>query len=190
MAPKTIGKTTEAKYRRRFEEGYDAYDLDYYKWMKYNHPVEAETWIKSAIRTEDANNVEKSISSAGNTDQAPESETTKDSCKNPGPSKPSEQLKYISRFLVQAIPAAKEKDKGAPKRISGGQAFTRAECIMFLEEKEAQKQKDQEEKQNDQEEKHKDQKEKQKKKEEREKKRKGKEKENGKSKKSKKTLRM
>ena len=40
--------------------------------------------------------------------------------KNPGPSKPSEQLKYISRFLVQAIPLSKEKDKAAPKRISGG----------------------------------------------------------------------
>ena len=87
MAPKAI-ETTEAKYRRQFEEGYDVYDLEYYKWMKYNHPVEAETWIKSAIRTEDANNVEKSISSTGNTDQAPESETTEKSCENPEPSKP------------------------------------------------------------------------------------------------------
>ena len=99
MAPKAIDETTEAKYRRRFEEGYDVCDLEYYKWMKYNHPVEAETSIKSAIRTEDANSVEKPISSTGNIDQAPESATTEKSYKNPGPSKPSEQLKYISRFL-------------------------------------------------------------------------------------------
>ena len=49
-----------------------------------------------------------------------------------------ERLKYISRFLVQAIPASKEKDKAAPRWISGGQAFTSAECIKFPEEKEAQ----------------------------------------------------
>ena len=35
----------------------------------------------------------------------------------------------------------------APKRINGGWAFTSAECIKFLEEKEAQKQKDKEKKQ-------------------------------------------
>ena len=35
------------------------YDPEYYKWMKYNHPVEAATWIMSAIRTEDANDAEK-----------------------------------------------------------------------------------------------------------------------------------
>ena len=48
--------------------------------MKYNHSVEAETKIKSAI------NVERPMSSMGNTDQGYESETTE---KNPGPSKPS-----------------------------------------------------------------------------------------------------
>lgn len=84
------------------------------------------------------------MSSTGNTDQGSEVETTE---KNPGPSQPSEQLKYISRFLVQAVPVPKEKDKTAPKWISGGRAFTSAECIKFLEEKEAQKQKDEEEKQ-------------------------------------------
>ena len=63
------------------------YDPDYHKWMKYNHSVEAETWIKSA------NNVERPMLSMGNTDQGSELETTE---KNPGPSKPSERLKlYI-----------------------------------------------------------------------------------------------
>ena len=162
MDATAIDETTEAKYRRRFEEGYDVYDPEYYKWMKYNHPVEAETWIK---------NVGRPMSSTGNTDQGSEVETTE---KNPGPSQPSEQLKYISRFLVQAVPVPKEKDKTAPKRISGGRAFTSAECIKFLEEKEAQKQKDEEEKQ--------------KRKEERERKRKAREEERGKSKKQKKNI--
>ena len=104
LAPKAIDKTTEAKYRRRFEEGYDVYDPEYYKWMKHNHPVKAEAWIKSAIRTEDASNVEKPISSTGNTDQSPESETTqKKSCENPGSSKPKAinkltEAKYRRRF--------------------------------------------------------------------------------------------
>lgn len=61
------------------------YDPEYYEWMKIAHPAEAEAWIKS---------VEQPISSTG---QAPESETTEKSCETPGPSKPSEQYKYISR---------------------------------------------------------------------------------------------
>ena len=91
--------------------------------------MEDETWIKSA------NNVERPMSSMDNTDQGSESKTTE---KNTGPSIPSEQLNYISRFLVQAIILPKEKEKAAPKRISGGKAYTNAECIKFLEEKEAQ----------------------------------------------------
>ena len=152
MAPKAIDQTTEAKYGRRFEEGYDINDPEYYKWMRYNYPVEAETWIKSAIRKEDANDVEKPVSSTGNTEQTPESETTEKSCENPGPlqpksgehpgpTKPLEQLKHISRFLVQVIQVPKEKDKVTPKLISGGRALTSMECTKFLEEKEAQKRK-------------------------------------------------
>ena len=83
------------------------------------------------------------------------------------------QYKYISRFLVQVIPAPKEKDdKEKPQRISGGRAFTSEDCIKILEEKAAKKQKEMEEKH--------------KKKEERERKRKAREEEKGKSKKQRK----
>ena len=56
---------------------------------------------KSAIRTEDADDAEQPMSSMGNTiptNQASESEITE---KDSGPSKPSEQLKYIRRFLLR-----------------------------------------------------------------------------------------
>ena len=82
MAPEPIDEATQ-KYIKRFEEGYDVYDQEYYEWMKHNHPVEAATWIKSVIRTEDASDAaEKPTSSTGNTistNQASELET---SCEN------------------------------------------------------------------------------------------------------------
>ena len=65
----------------------------------------------SAIRTENAKNVEKPMSSTGNTNQTSKSETTERSCKNPGPTKPLKQLKCISRSIVKAIPVPKERIK-------------------------------------------------------------------------------
>ena len=45
--------------------------------------------------------------STGDTNQTSESETTEKSCKNLGPTKPSKQLKCISRSIVKAIPKNK-----------------------------------------------------------------------------------
>lgn len=76
------------------------------------------------------------MSSMDNTipiNQASELEITEKHCENPGPSKPSEQLKYIRWFLKQVIPTPKEKIK-------------QHLCIKLLEKKEAQKQKCLEEK--------------------------------------------
>ena len=60
--------------------------------------------------------------------------------------KQEEELKYISKFLVQSVPAAKCDPKPA-QRVSGARLFTSEECIRMLEEKEAEKKRKEEEKQ-------------------------------------------
>ena len=60
--------------------------------------------------------------------------------------KQEEELKYISKFLVQSVPAAKSDPKPA-QRVSGARVFTSEECIRMLEEKEAEKKRKEEEKQ-------------------------------------------
>ena len=147
-----VDRVTEAKYIKRLEEGYNIYDTQYYKWLKFNHPLEAVTWIKSAVGREqlpDAGPVTgKGVSSGEIPGPLQTRGTDVSSGEIPGPSRmASEGLNYISRFLVQVIPGPKEKSDSAPKRISGGRAFTSAECIKLLEQKEIEKQKAAEEKQ-------------------------------------------
>ena len=58
-----------------------------------------------------------------------------------------EELKYISKFLVQSVPAAK-CDPKPTQRVSGARVFTSEECIRKLEEKEAEKKRKEEKQQN------------------------------------------
>ena len=58
--------------------------------------------------------------------------------KTTGTKKQEEELKYISKFLVQSVPTVK-CDPKPTQRVSGARVFTREECIRVLEEKEAEK---------------------------------------------------
>ena len=60
--------------------------------------------------------------------------------------KQEEELKYISKFLVQSVPAAK-CDPKPTQTVSGARVFTSEECIRKLKEKEAEKKRKEEEKQ-------------------------------------------
>ena len=46
-----------------------------------------------------------------------------------------QELKYISKFLVWSVPAAKS-DPTQTQRVSEARVFTREECVRVLEEKE------------------------------------------------------
>ena len=39
------------KYTRRYEEGYNIYDAQYYTWLQHTHPSYAKTWYQTAVKT-------------------------------------------------------------------------------------------------------------------------------------------
>ena len=88
----------------------------YYKWLAANHPDDAKQWDKKHQELQKQEEKEK------------------------------EELKYISKFLVQYVPATKSDPKPT-QRVSGARVFTREECIRKLEEKETEKKRKEEQKQ-------------------------------------------
>ena len=71
---------------------------------------------------------------------------TSPACGSAGPEH-SGELRYISKYLVQFVPATKPKDKtSAAKRVSGARVLTSAKCAAILQEREEKKRKEQEEK--------------------------------------------
>ena len=38
------------KYTRRYEEGYNIYDPQYYTWLQHTHPDYAKAWYKTAVK--------------------------------------------------------------------------------------------------------------------------------------------
>ena len=39
------------KYTRRYEEGYNIFDAQYYAWLQHAHPSYAKTWYQTAVKT-------------------------------------------------------------------------------------------------------------------------------------------
>ena len=98
-----------------FEQCYKAGFDQYYKWLAANHPDDAKQWNKKQQELQKKEEQQK------------------------------EELKYISKFLIQYVPATKSDPKPT-QRVSGARVFTREECIRKLEEKEAEKKRREEEK--------------------------------------------
>ena len=58
----------------------------------------------------------------------------------------NDELRYISKYLVQFVPNAKPKNKEEVVRISGARVLTSDRCAAILKEREEKKQKEKEEK--------------------------------------------
>ena len=39
------------KYTRRYEEGYNIFDAQYYAWLQSTHPSYAKRWYQTAVKT-------------------------------------------------------------------------------------------------------------------------------------------
>ena len=61
-----------------------------------------------------------------------------------GGSSPDRELRYISKYLVQYVPAPPNTKASAAKQISGARVLTNAKCAAILEEREEKKRKEQE----------------------------------------------
>ena len=65
------------KYTRRYEEGYNLYDPQYYAWLQCTHPTYAKAWYQTAV---------KIGSVSGEESATGEQETEAESSDLPGPS--------------------------------------------------------------------------------------------------------
>ena len=107
-----------ARFQKRYDEGYDLYDVEYLRRLELNHPSDLPADRSLLVSTPSTPSKVDSFTSV---------ELLLESSEN-GMCNPS-------KYLIQYVAASTTKNKPA-KRVSGVRVLTSKECVKILKERE------------------------------------------------------